>query len=226
MLATTIRHAEFRPAPQPALHGAAAAGDPLHAIGGILAAARGQEIYAEGAAADHCYKVVSGAVRTCKLMLDGRRQIAEFLLPGDFFGLEAADRHLFSAEAIADTMLVRYPRRRLDALADADPRVARRLRDQVCGNLAAAQKRVVLLGRKTAEERVASFLLEMVDRAGEDDAVELPMSRYEIADYLGLTVETVSRTFTQFRKAGIIALESAHRVRLLDRSALETIDDD
>ena len=84
----------------------------------------------------------------------------------------------------------------------------------------------VLLGRKTAEERVASFLLEMVDRAGGDDAVELPMSRYEIADYLGLTVETVSRTFTQFRKAGIIALESVHRVRLLDRAALETIDDD
>jgi CRP/FNR family nitrogen fixation transcriptional regulator len=225
MLATAARTAEFRPAPPAALHGAAAF-DPLQSIGAVLVVGRGQEIYAEGGVADHRYKVVSGAVRTCKLMQDGRRQIAEFLLPGDFFGLAAFDRHLFSAEAIADTVLVRYPRRRLDALADTDARVGRQLREQVCSNLAAAQKRVVLLGRKTAEERVASFLVEMVDRAGDEDAVELPMSRYEIADYLGLTVETVSRTFTQFRKTGIIALEHAHRVRLLDRAALEDINDD
>jgi CRP/FNR family transcriptional regulator, nitrogen fixation regulation protein len=225
MLATAARTAAFRAVPSPAPRETAVVLDPLQAIGSVATVVRGQEIYAEGDRTESCYKVVSGAVRTCKLMLDGRRQIAEFLLPGDVFGFEAPGRHMLSAEAVADSVLVRYARRQLEALADGDARVARRLRDQVCRSLTAAQQRVVLLGRKTAEERVASFVIEMVDRAGEDDAVDLPMSRYEIADYLGLTVETVSRTLTQLRKAGTIALPSAHRVELVDRQALEEITD-
>jgi CRP/FNR family transcriptional regulator, nitrogen fixation regulation protein len=199
--------------------------DALRPISSIVTVARNDEIYAEGDRAEYYYKVVSGAVRTCKLMLDGRRQIGEFLLPGDFFGLEALDGHFFSAEAVADTVLIRYPRKGVEAMAERDSRLAGRLRDLAYRSLAAAQERVVLLGRKTAQERVASFLLEMADRNDHVAEFDLPMSRYEIADYLGLTVETVSRALTQLRKDGTIALPNAQRIALRNRDALEDLRD-
>jgi len=197
----------------------------LRPIGSVVTVARNDEIYAEGDRAEYCYKVVSGAVRTCKLMLDGRRQIGEFLLPGDCFGLDALNCHFFSAEAVADTVLIRYPRKGVEAMAERDLRLAGRLRDLAYRSLAAAQERVVLLGRKTAQERVASFLLEMAERNDHVDEFDLPMSRYEIADYLGLTVETVSRALTQMRKDGTIALPNAQRVTLRNRDALEDLCD-
>ena len=197
----------------------------LRPIGSVVTVARNDEIYAEGDRAEYCYKVVSGAVRTCKLMLDGRRQIGEFLLPGDCFGLDALNCHFFSAEAVADTVLIRYPRKGVEAMAEHDLRLAGRLRDLAYRSLAAAQERVVLLGRKTAQERVASFLLEMAERNDHVDEFDLPMSRYEIADYLGLTVETVSRALTQMRKDGTIALPNAQRVTLRNRDALEDLCD-
>src|SRR5579875_62476 len=156
--------------------------DTLRTPGRTVRVGRDAEIYAEGSSSDHVYRVISGAVRTCKLMADGRRQIGEFALPGDLFGLEAFGSRLYSTEAVMETQLVCYSRRALEGSAARDGAVARAMQDLALKSLAAAQKRIVLLGRKTAMERVASFLLEMQDRNAMADAcLKLPMSRQDIA---------------------------------------------
>jgi len=184
-------------------------------------AERDEDIVAQGEAAEHCYLVVSGCVRTVKLMEDGRRQIGEFLFPGDLFGWEARDEHEFAAEAVTQVTLRRYTRRSLEALADRDRDFARRMRELTAGQLRAGRERMVLLGRKTASERIASFLMEMAGRMTPDNRtlIELPMGRADMADYLGLTIETVCRGLTQLRRGGTIAVERA-RIMIHDRSAL------
>ena len=164
------------------------------------------EIYAQGDSARYCYQVVHGCVRTVKLMEDGRRQVNDFLLPGDWFGFEALETHEFAAEAIGETALRRFPRRAIDALAERDGRVARWMIDLGAGQLRAAREHMVTLGRKTASERIAGFLLETARRLPADRAgtVQLPMSRTDIADHLGLTIETVCRCLAQFRRAGVL----------------------
>ncbi len=184
-------------------------------------AQRDEEIVAQGEPAGYCYTVVSGCVRTVKLMEDGRRQVGEFLFPGDLFGWEALDEHDFAAEAVTPVTLRRYSRRSLEALADRDRDFARRLRELTASQLRAGRERMLLLGRKTAAERIASFLLEMAERMNPDGRalIELPMGRADMADYLGLTIETVCRGLTQLRRRGTIAVERA-RVLICDRSAL------
>ncbi|SEP44356.1 CRP/FNR family transcriptional regulator, nitrogen fixation regulation protein [Methylobacterium sp. ap11] len=183
------------------------------------------EIYAEGERALHFYKVVSGAVRTCRLLSDGRRQIDGFHLPGDIFGLEAGEAHRTGAEAIVDTVLAAHRRSDRDALTGEAGALAREVVAAMLRALARAQDHMLLLGRKTARERVASFLLGLADRAGADGVLALPMSRVDIADHLGLTVESVSRTFTQLERDGIIALPAHRRsVELRDRAALRRLD--
>ncbi len=184
-------------------------------------AERDEEIVAQGEAAGYCYLVVSGCVRTVKLMEDGRRQVGEFLFSGDLFGWEALDEHDFGAEAVTPVTFRRYPSRNLDALADRDRDFARRLRELTAGQLRAGRERMVLLGRKTASERIASFLLEMAERMNPDGRalIELPMGRADMADYLGLTIETVCRGLTQLRQHGTIAVERA-KVVIRDRRAL------
>jgi CRP-like cAMP-binding protein len=154
-------------------------------------------------------------------MEDGRRQVGEFLLPGDLFGWETLDDHDFGAEAVTPVTLRRYPCCSLEALADRDPDFARRLRKLTAGQLRAGRERMVLLGRKTASERIASFLLEMSERMNPDghSLIELPMGRADMADYLGLTIETVCRGLTQLRRHGTVAVERA-RVAIRDRRAL------
>jgi len=166
---------------------------------------------------------VAGAVRTLKLMPDGRRQVSEFHLPGDLFGLEDCEARYLTAEAAADTTLIRYPRRRIEAQAEIDTALARKLKDLASGCLRNCHKQMLLLGRKSAQERIATFLLEMADRShhNEDDSIELPMSRSDIADHLGLTLETVSRVLNRLHRDDVIKLVSAHRVELADRVALE-----
>jgi CRP-like cAMP-binding protein len=195
--------------------------EPLDPQALTVRADRDEEIVAQGDPAGYCYLVVSGCVRTVKLMEDGRRQIGEFLFPGDLFGWEALDEHDFAAEAVTSVTLRRYPRRNLEARADRDRDFARRLRDIAAGQLRAGRERMVLLGRKTASERIASFLLEMAGRMNSNGraSIELPMGRSDIADYLGLTIETVCRGLTQLRRHGIIAIERANIV-ICDRSAL------
>ena len=195
----------------------------LEQIGARRSFARDEEIYAEGDPADCWYKVVAGTVRISKLLADGRRHIAEFCFGGDCFGLDNAAERSYAAEAVGDVIVMRYPRRATDRLIDENPRLARRVHDMTMRDLARAQTRMLLLGRMTAPERVASFLLEMFDRRDAKRAVDLPMSRTDIADYLGLTIETVCRVLSAFKRAGTIAIPTAHRIELCGRSTLEAM---
>jgi len=181
----------------------------------------GETLFSEGDDADGIYEVVSGMLRLYKLLPDGRRQITGFLSAGQILGLAPEGTHVYSAEAITDVTLCRYPRAGFDRLIDEVPGLARRLLAVTSHELRAAQDQMLLLGRKAAAEKVASFLLLMADQQGSDDDVAVPMARSDIADYLGLTVETVSRTFTKLKTEGFIALPTPNQVGILDRDALE-----
>lgn len=195
-------------------------GEAFALMGARLTVGRNAEIYGEGEPADYVYRVLRGVVRTHKLLSDGRRQISAFLLPGDFFGLDCDDDYRFSAEAVTDATLIFVKRSALMALAQRDGEVANELWRMAAGDLHRAHDHALLLGRKSAQERIAAFLLEMAERAEQSDTVDLPMSRLDIADYLGLTIETVSRTLTLLENAETIELPSTRRVRLCNRSAL------
>jgi len=153
---------------------------------------------------------------------DGRRQVGAFILPGDMFGLEAGETHAVSAEAITDSIILVIKRSAIVALAERDAEVARQLWALTAQELARAQNHMLLLVRN-AQERIASFLLEMAARTPASTSVELPMSRQDIADYLGLTIETVSRTLTQLEEQAAIALPASRRVVLRNRSALSRL---
>ena len=160
----------------------------LENIGARRSIARDAEIYAEGDPGDYWYQVISGMVRISKLLADGRRHIVEFCFAGDCFGLGDVGEHSFSAEAIDDVILMRYPRRATERLIDEQPQLARGLCDMTLRDLAHAQTRMLLLARMTASERVANFLLEMSERRDARRILDLSMSRNDIADYLGLTI--------------------------------------
>ncbi len=199
----------------------------IDAFGTVVLVGRDQEIFAEGDSSEYCYRLVAGAVRLVKLMPDGRRQIAEFHLPRDLFGFEICDTRYLSAEAVADCTLIRYPRRRIEAIAARDPEFARYLREMASGSLRHAHERMMLLARKSADERIASFLEEMAERGGDDHSViELPMSRVDIADYLGLTLETVSRVLNRLNRDHIIKLASATHIEVPDRDTLRELGGD
>jgi CRP/FNR family nitrogen fixation transcriptional regulator len=197
--------------------------DSFAVMGAPISILKNVEIYGEGEPAEYVYKVVSGVVRTCKLLADGRRQISSFFLPGDIFGLEATVEHRFTAEAVSDVSLIFVKRSALTALAARDGEVANELWSAATAELRAAHEHVLLLGRKSAQERVAAFLLEMAERTNGGEAVDLPMSRLDMADYLGLTIETVSRTITQLENAAAISLPTTRRIRLRDRAALSRL---
>jgi CRP/FNR family transcriptional regulator, nitrogen fixation regulation protein len=185
-------------------------------------AAKDEEIVAQDDYAEHCYLVVSGCVRTVMLMRDGRRQVAEFLLSGNFFGLDALERHDFSAEAVTPVTLHRYSRRALGALANKDCTLSGWIRELTATQLRARQQHVILLGRMTASERIASFLLDMAARMKQHGKshIELPMTRNDVADYLGLTTETVSRRLTQLRRNGTITINGSN-ITIANRRMLE-----
>jgi CRP-like cAMP-binding protein len=179
---------------------------------------RGQEIFPEGGTAAYCYRLMDGSVRLVKLMVDGRRQVCEFLKAGDFMGFETDDEHYFSAEAVSDCTLVRYPRRAVETLLAEDKDFARHVRQITGRGLQAAYQRMVLLCHKSAQERIAWFLLDIADRTG---AIHLPMTRGDIANHLGMAIETVSRVLGQFKHTGAIAQKSLSRIQVLNRDALE-----
>jgi CRP/FNR family transcriptional regulator, nitrogen fixation regulation protein len=195
---------------------------PIEQMGARMPFARNAEVYGEGEPADYAYKVVSGAVRTYKVLNDGRRQIAAFHLPGDMFGLESGDEHTFSAEAVTDSVVLVIKRSAVTALAARDGDVARQLWAFTARELERVREHMMLLV-KSAQERVACFLLEMAKRVPGTNEIELPMSRQDIADYLGLTIETVSRTFTQLETNAAIALPSSRRIVLRNRGALSRL---
>ncbi|MDX6751636.1 helix-turn-helix domain-containing protein [Geminicoccaceae bacterium 1502E] len=183
----------------------------------------GQTLFHEGDPAEDVFTVTGGALKLFKLMSDGRRQITGYLLPGDFLGLAYGSTYVFGAEAISGTTLCRFPRRQFLRLLDEFPALEHELLGRASSELAAAQEQMLLLGRKTARERVASFVLQLAGRVGSehDASLALPLNRTDIADYLGLTIETVSRTFTLLRKEGLIGLPDKQQVRLLAREALQ-----
>jgi CRP/FNR family nitrogen fixation transcriptional regulator len=193
---------------------------PIEMMGAPMTFPRNGEIYGEGEPADFVYKVISGTVRTYKVLADGRRQIGAFHLPGDVFGLEVGAEHGFSAEAIAASKVLVAKRSALMNLAARDSSVARELWTMTGQELARVQEHILLLV-KTAQERVVGFLFEMAARRPAGDTVELPMSRQDIADYLGLTIETVSRTLTSLEHEAAIALPNSRRIVLRNRPALD-----
>lgn len=191
--------------------------------GGHMRFSRDEEIYGEGEPADFVYRVVTGVVRSYRMLSDGRRQVSDFYGVGDYFGLETGLEHRMTAEAVGEATVLGIRRGALTELAMRDNAVARELWSLSAERLQRSQDHVLILGRKNAAERVAGFLLDHAARAGEGDAFELPMSRQDIADYLGLTIETVSRTFSQLENAGAIQAHNSRRVRLTDRAALEVL---
>lgn len=188
----------------------------------------GETIVFEGDEAQCVYSLTSGLLRLSKLLPDGRRQIAGFLFPGDFLGITLEEDHAFTAEAIAPSTLCKFPRRHFEAFMADHPALERRLYAVAAHELAAARQQLVLLGRKTATERLASFLLMLDGRchaAGGGDAIELPMSRADMADYLGLRIETVSREFSTLRAGRVIQLITRQSFRIIDRERLEQLAD-
>ena len=185
-----------------------------------------EQLFAEGDEAEFFYQVVSGAIRSYKLLSDGRRQIDAFHLCGDIFGLEAGNEHRFSAEAIGNATVIAYRRSRLSSLIQDDAAFRDRIMTATLRSLERAQDHMLLLGRKTAQEKLATFLLDMAERLSKDDEhFDLPMQRSDIADHLGLTIETVSRTLTQFARSGLIRLLPAGRsIGLCNKMALRGLD--
>ena len=181
---------------------------------------RGTEIHGENEPADYVYQVKKGAVRSYKLLSDGRRQIGAFHLVGDIFGLTNGENHRFTAEAVVDTTLWLMKRRSLEVISQTDGVLARNLLSLTTRSLQHAEDHMLLLGRKDSLEKVATFLLEMDKRLA--DAMTLPMSRRDIADYLGLTLETVSRALSRLRRAGAISLagDTLREITILDRKLL------
>jgi len=211
----SLRHSD-RIAPPPAF---VSLGGAIELIGTPMPFARNAEIYFESESADYLYKVVSGVVRTSKVLADGRRQIGSFYWPGDVFGLEG-DEHTFSAEAVVNSRVLVIKR---TALFDSrDPHIARQLWGMAAVELQRAQDHTMLLV-KSAQERVADFLMEMSKRSSGNNVVDLPMSRQDIADYLGLTIETVSRTLSQLESCGTISLPIARRIVLHSRGTLHRL---
>lgn len=191
-------------------------------IGITMTYDRNGEIYGEDEAADYVYKVVSGAVRTYKVLNDGRRQINAFYLPGDCFGLELGDEHTWSSEAIVGSTIAMVKRSAVLSASKRDGEVARQLWSMTAGQLDKARNHALLL-IKSAQERVAAFLLEMSQRLAHSDSVELAMGRQDIADYLGLTIETVSRTLTQLENTRTIELLTSRVIALRNRSVLSRL---
>ncbi len=181
---------------------------------------RDQEVFGEGAVADSVYKVVTGAVRLFKVLADGRRQISEFYLPGDVFGIEAGAERRATAEALCETTVIVARRSSLESEGNGAQLWALALAE-----LQRAHEHVLTLGRRAADERVASFLVDLAERTGLhprcDASLELPMSRQDMADYLGLTIETVSRTLTQLQAHGLIEISACRIVRLKDAARLD-----
>ena len=184
---------------------------------------KGTEIFGEKEPADYVYQVMAGAVRSYKLLSDGRRQIGAFHLVGDIFGLENGSEHRFTAEAIVGTTVRLIKRRSLDMIAESDAMVSRNLLSLTTENLQHAENHMLLLGRKTSLERVAAFLIEMDRRLTAAGIMPLPMSRRDIADYLGLTLETVSRALSRLHELYIIEFVGSNQRQIVVRNRRQLV---
>lgn len=197
--------------------------EPLSTSGTVVQFAEGHEIFAEAEEPEAFFKVVSGVVRVCKFLSDGRRQIEAFHVAGEMFGLELGGERLLCAEAVSDCTLVSYRRRSIETLALKDEKITRQLFQYAMQNLVHAQNHSLLLGRRGAAEKMASFLLSQAEHSADGRTVNLAMTRQDIADYLGLTIETVSRSLSLLERQGMIALSNTRELRLKKIEALEDL---
>lgn len=198
--------------------------EPIELLGTLQWYETGDSVYRQYESADHWYQIVSGAARKCAQISDGRRPVMDFLLPGDLFGFEAATRRQCFVECVAaDTSVLRYQRQRMESLMETDQQLARCVREIAFGSIDRLQSRMILLGHSRALERVCGFLLEMARRVPKEiqGVVALPMSRYDIADYLAIAVETVSRSLTTLRSEQVISFVGTRHFRIVNRGALE-----
>ncbi len=186
-----------------------------------------ESIAYEGDEASEVFNITSGVVRLTKLLSDGRRAVTGFLYPGDFLGLAFKDSYINSAEAVTDVEACRMSRQELEGLFHEMPQLEDRLLNMMSNEIVASQDQMLLLGRKSPQEKLATFLLDQKKKGrglpGEENRFLLPMARVDIADYLGLTVETVSRTFTRFSKDGLIVLNGAADISILDEQQLSDL---
>lgn len=202
----------------------------LRRLGNPIRLSAGQPLFHEGEETARVFTVTRGSLKLYKLLPDGRRQVTGFMGAGDFLGISANDEHPFTAEALEPSQLCAFPRSRFDEFTEENGEMERELYRLAAHELAAAQQQMVLLGRKTAAERLASFFLllaERADRGGCEDVrfLDLPMSRSDIGDYLGLTKETVSRVLAELKKLRLVRLEALDRVEILDREGLREVAD-
>lgn len=201
----------------------------LDALAERLAFEPGASLIRDGDPARHVFSITSGCVRVLKLLPDGRRQITGFLFAGDFLGLASGDAYVFAAEAVEPVTACRFSRTAFRALMRDSAALEHALLERATHELAAAQDQMILLGRKTAQERLASFLLALPARdparPQSPDHVRLPMTRSEIADYLGLTIETVSRVLTRLKTQGLIRQLSVHELVILTPDRLRALAD-
>ncbi len=186
---------------------------------------RNQTIFSEGDSTDQVYELVSGTVRLCKHTPGGRRHILDFVMPGEIFGLLEHSEHTVTAEAVGDVVLISYSRSRLDKLAAGDPTVRRRILSIVSDDLLTAQQQLLILGCQDAREKMASFFLRLAGRSGlkSGERLQLPMGRQDIADHLGLTIETVCRTIRALHRAGIVQVPNVHELVLANMAALRAL---
>ena len=203
--------------------------DRLAAIVTTIDLAPRQTLLMEEDPARYYFNVTAGTLKVYKLLQDGRQQIVGFLLPGDFLGLAIRNNYAYSAEAVTAATVCRFPRARLEELLRAFPRLEARLRSIASNELAVAQEQMLALGRKSARERLATFLVQLSRRAERvglpADPITLPMTRQDIADYMGLTIETVSRAFTLLKTTGVIRLARQDRVEVAAPDRLRAIAD-
>jgi CRP/FNR family transcriptional regulator, nitrogen fixation regulation protein len=201
--------------------------DNLESCAGRIECRQGQPIVGRGDPLNYLYRVVSGVARKCLVSPNGRRQIVDLLVPGDFFGLATHEEICFSFEAVVEgTVLASYPRKRIEELAKADPRVASEVQDLLLRAIGRLQAQLLIIGRTSATAKVGAFLLSMEERLACAAAgnVVLPMSRYDIADYLAISVETVSRAVTTLKQRHAISLTGARHLRILDHVELDQDD--
>lgn len=194
-----------------------------HKIGAVQTIGQDQEIFCEGGSGDYFFKLVSGVVRTCKFLADGRRQIDAFYVAGDIFGFETDGLHKLSAEAVTPCTVIAYRRPKVDVWGDCDKTLSRELLHFAMQGMAKAQEHSLLLGRRGAMEKVAGFLLTWAGNSANNRSITLAMTRQDIADYLGLTIETVSRTLSQMERDHVIELPSARQIQLRNLDLLEDL---
>lgn len=205
----------------------AAQGEMPGAMTGDVRLRAGQMLAREGEARRYVFTVTAGALRRIRVLADGRRLVAGFLMPGDFIGFSGAPRYRHSIEAITDSVLCSIARTDMRELCESNPGLEHALLERACLELDATRDNLMSLARMTPQERLAGFLLDMLGRRRREgiggDPLVLPMTRADIADYLGLTVETVSRSFTRLRLQGMISTTDPHHIRLLDSERLRAL---